>query len=71
MLPRELGRDEVVYYPTDQSSNLEVSKAQLMHDSGHKRLKILEATKGMFKFAYFTSLGHKSRRWAALDREQI
>ena len=24
MLPRELGRDEVVYYPTDQSNKLEV-----------------------------------------------
>ena len=26
MLPRELGRDEVVYYPSSEGSNLEVSR---------------------------------------------
>ena len=55
ILPREVGKEEVVYYPTDNTSDLEVSFANhLLYFSNHKYC-----------------LGHKNRRRVAYSREQV
>lgn len=40
ILPREVGKEEVVYYPTDNSSNLEVSHKKPISIIGYALLTI-------------------------------